>query len=91
MEEVKEFAEAYVTVVNFIGYAAGIAVGIGGETGKKLEANAVRALEAVRLIRPLTSAEADCLRYEEAEKLLHEGTIGQIMCRSEDTEPAGAE
>ena len=91
MEEAKKFAEAYLNVVNFIGYAAGIAVGIGGEIGKKLEANAARALEAVRIIRPLSAGEMDMLRYEEAEKLLHKGTIGQIMCRSEDTEPAGAE
>ena len=79
MEEAKAFAEAYVTVVNFIGYAAGIAVGIGGETGKKLEANAVRALEAVRLIRPLTEAEAERKKIERWEEMAKNEQIGTIM------------
>ena len=91
MEEVKKFAEAYLNVSNFIGYAAGVAVGIGGEIGKKLEENAIRALNAVRIIRPLSAAEMDMLRYEESEKLLKNGQIGQIMCRSEEPETAGAE
>lgn len=93
MEE-KEFAEAFVTILEFIGYAAGIGAAHaaqGGEIGARLEARAMKAFDAAMKIRPLTEAEADCLRYEEAEKLLHEGTIGQIMCRSEGTEPAGAE
>ena len=83
MEEAKKFAEAYQTVVNFIGYVAGIGVGIGGEIGKKLEANAATALHAVRTIRPLTAAEMDVLRYEQSEKMLKEGQIGKIMAVQE--------
>ena len=79
MEEAKAFAEAYVTVVNFIGYAAGIAVGIGGETGKKLEANAARALEAVRLLRPLTEAEAERKKIERWEEMAMNEQIRTIM------------
>ena len=81
MEKVTEFAEAYQIVVNFIGYAAGIGVGIGGEIGKKMEANAAKALDAARTIRPLTAAEMDALRYEQSEKMLKEGQTGTIMAK----------
>ena len=83
MEEAKKFAEAYQIVVNFIGYAAGIGVGIGGEIGKKMEANAAKALDAVQTIRPLTAAEMDFLRYAQSETMLKEGQIGKIMAVQE--------
>ena len=83
MRDAKKFAEAYNKIVNFIGYVAGIGVGIGGEIGKKLKMNAAEARFAAQIIRPPTAAEIDVLRYEQSEKMLKEEQIGKIMAIQE--------
>ena len=83
MEEAKKFAEAYFAVVDFIGFVAGVAQMIEGDIAEELLQGAVKAREAVKLLRPLTSAEMDWLRYEQSEKLIHEGQTGKIMAVQE--------
>ena len=81
MEE-KEFAEAFVTILEFIGYAAGIGAAHaaqGGEIGARLEARAMKAYDAAMKIRPLTEAEAVRKKIERWEEMTKNEQIGTIM------------